>query len=48
MSTLNVARIKEFVPWFRKDFRVYLHDGTELTLSRSYKDRVQELLGSSE
>jgi two-component system LytT family response regulator len=45
-STLvNVARIREFVPWFRKDYRVILQDGTELTLSRSFKDRVQDLLG---
>jgi two-component system LytT family response regulator len=47
-TIVNVARIRELAPWFRKDFRVYLLDGTELTLSRSYKDRVQELLGSSE
>lgn len=46
-STLvNVARIREFVPWFRKDYRVILQDGTELTLSRSFKDRVQDLLGN--
>jgi two-component system LytT family response regulator len=46
-TIVNVDRIREFVPWFRKDYRVLLLDGTELTLSRSYKDRVQELLGSS-
>jgi two-component system LytT family response regulator len=46
-STLvNVARVREFVPWFRKDYRVILQDGTELTLSRSFKDRVQDLLGN--
>ncbi len=47
-TIVNIDRIKEFVPWFRKDYRVVLHDGTELTLSRNYKDRVQELLGVSE
>jgi two-component system LytT family response regulator len=47
-STLvNVARIREFIPWFRKDYRVILQDGTELTLSRSFKDRVQDLLGNA-
>jgi two-component system, LytTR family, response regulator len=47
-TIVNVGRIKEFVPWFRKDYRVILQDGTELTLSRNYKDRVQELLGGCE
>jgi two-component system, LytTR family, response regulator len=47
-TIVNVARIREFIPWFRKDYRVVLQDGTELTLSRSYKDRVQELLGGSD
>jgi two-component system, LytTR family, response regulator len=46
-TIVNVARIREFIPWFRKDYRVVLQDGTELTLSRSYKDRVQELLGNA-
>jgi two-component system LytT family response regulator len=44
-TIVNVARIREFIPWFRKDYRVILQDGTELTLSRSYKDRVPDLLG---
>jgi two-component system LytT family response regulator len=47
-TIVNVERIKAFVPWFRKDYRVVLHDGTELTLSRNYKDRVQELLGGED
>jgi two-component system LytT family response regulator len=45
-STLvNVDRIRELQPWFRKDFKVILRDGTELTLSRSYTDRLPEFLG---
>jgi two-component system LytT family response regulator len=46
-TIVNVARIREFIPWFRKDYRVVLQDGTELTLSRSYKDRVPDLLGNA-
>jgi hypothetical protein len=26
---------------------VYLHDGTQLKLSRSYRDRLQDLLGTA-
>jgi two-component system LytT family response regulator len=47
-TIVNVDRIREFVPWFRKDYKVVLQDGTELTLSRNYKDRVQEMLGNAE
>lgn len=42
---VNVDRIAELVPWFGKDYRVILRDGTELTLSRSYVDRLSEFVG---
>ena len=44
-AIVNVDRIAELVPWFGKDFRVILRDGTQLTLSRSYVDRLPEFLG---
>ena len=44
-AIVNVDRIAELVPWFGKDFKVILRDGTELTLSRSYVDRLPEFLG---
>jgi two-component system, LytTR family, response regulator len=46
-AIVNVDRIAELLPWFGKDFKVKLKDGTELTLSRSYVDRLAEFLGRS-
>lgn len=40
----RVDRIKELEPLFQGDYLVILHDGTRLTSSRSYRDRLQELL----
>jgi len=31
-------------PWFRGDYLVVLHDGTQLTLSRTYHDRLKDTL----
>jgi two-component system, LytTR family, response regulator len=44
-AIVNVDRIAELVPWFGKDYKVKLKDGAELTLSRSYVDRLAEFLG---
>ncbi|HKY05946.1 MAG TPA: LytTR family DNA-binding domain-containing protein [Blastocatellia bacterium] len=44
-STLvNIDRIKELHPLFNGDQKVILRDGSELTLSRNYRDRLLELL----
>jgi two-component system LytT family response regulator len=42
---VNTERIKEMQPWFNGDYVVILRDGTRLTLSRGYRDRVQRKLG---
>ena len=42
---VNLERIKELQPLFGGEHTVVLHDGTELTLSRNYKDKLFELLG---
>jgi two-component system LytT family response regulator len=43
-STLvNIERIKELQPMFSGDYTVILRDGTELTLSRTYRDNFLEL-----
>lgn len=43
-STLvNIDRIKELHPMFSGDYAVILRDGTELALSRNYRDRLLEL-----
>ncbi|MEO8348854.1 MAG: LytTR family DNA-binding domain-containing protein, partial [Acidobacteriota bacterium] len=41
-SIVNIERIKELHPWFNGDYAVILRDGTELTLSASYRDRLRE------
>lgn len=42
---VNTERIKELQPWFNGDHVVVLRDGTRLTLSRLYKDKLQHRLG---
>ena len=45
-STLvNLDRIRELQPIFHGDYVVKLNDGTELTLSRSYREKLLEPLG---
>jgi two-component system LytT family response regulator len=42
---VNTERIKEMQPRFNGDYLVILRNGTRLTLSRGYRDRVQRKLG---
>jgi two-component system LytT family response regulator len=44
---VNIERIRELQPAFHGDYVIILQDGTELTLSRGYRDKLQELLGNS-
>jgi two-component system LytT family response regulator len=46
-TIVNVERIQELHPSFHGDYIVRLRGGHELTLSRGYRDRLQELLGDS-
>ena len=47
-STLvNIERIKELQPLFSGDYVVILRDGKQLTLSRSYRDKMLELFGNA-
>ena len=43
-SIVNVDRIHEITPLFHGDFQIVLHDGTELVLSRRYRERLPEAL----
>jgi len=45
-TIVNADRIKELRPWFHGEYIVVLKDGTELTLSRTYRERILSLLGS--
>ena len=44
-SIVQVDRIVELQPSFHGDFSIVLKDGSRLTLSRSYRDRVAKVLG---
>ncbi|MCI0642414.1 MAG: LytTR family DNA-binding domain-containing protein [Gemmataceae bacterium] len=44
---VNIERIRELQPAFHGDYAVVLQDGTELTLSRSHREKLQETLGHS-
>ena len=40
-AIVRIDRIKELTPWFNGDYRVTLKDGTELTLSEGFRDRLK-------
>jgi two-component system LytT family response regulator len=44
-AVVNIERIKEMQPLFNGEHSVLMDDGTKLTLSRTYKDKLFELLG---
>jgi two-component system LytT family response regulator len=44
-TVVNFDRIKELQPLFHGDYLVRLRDGTELTLSRTYKEKLTGPLG---
>jgi len=44
-TMVNIERIKEMQPWFHGDYVVILQDGTQLPLSRSYRQKLHELFG---
>jgi two-component system LytT family response regulator len=48
-AIVNLDRIKELQPWFRGDYKVVLSDGTELTLTRNHREKLESrlLLGAS-
>ena len=41
---VNVDRIREIQPWDHGDYRIVLHDGSCVNLSRRYRSRLQHLL----
>jgi two-component system LytT family response regulator len=46
-TIVNVDRIKELQPWFRGDYRILLRNGTQLTLSRKYREKLESTLLSA-
>jgi two-component system LytT family response regulator len=43
-AAVNASRIRELQPPSRGDFSLFLKDGTELTLSRTYRSQVEAWL----
>ena len=44
-SIIRLDFIQELQPWFHGEYHVILQDGTQLTLSRNHRDKLQEALG---
>lgn len=44
-TIVNIDRIKEMHSWFHGDCKITLLDGTQLMLSRYYRQRLEDLLG---
>jgi len=44
-TMVNIERIQELQPLFHGDYVVILRDGTQLNLSRGYRQRLQEVFG---
>jgi two-component system LytT family response regulator len=42
---VNMERIQEMQPWLNGEYAVVLQNGTRLTLSRGYREKLQERLG---
>jgi two-component system LytT family response regulator len=46
-TMVNLERIRELQPAFHGDYLVVLQDGSELTLSRNYREKLQKVLGNA-
>lgn len=43
-SIVNLDRVRELQPWFRGEHRVVLRDGTQLTLTKTHRDKLESRL----
>ena len=44
---VNIERVKELQPWFNGEYVVFLRNGERLTLSRGYREKLQDRMGRS-
>jgi two-component system, LytTR family, response regulator len=44
-TIVNVDHIRELRPWLRGRYRVIMRDGTQLILSRNYRDHFFKVIG---
>jgi two-component system LytT family response regulator len=42
---VNIEQVRELQPWFNGEYVVFLKNATRLTLSRGYRERLQERVG---
>ena len=42
---VNIERVKELQPWFNGEYVVILRTGAKLTLSRGYREKLQDRIG---
>jgi len=40
-TIVNIERIKEMHPWFNGDYSVTMKDGTQLTMSQTYREKLK-------
>lgn len=43
-AIVNLDCVKELQPWFRGDYKVMLNDGTELTLTKNHREKLESRL----
>ncbi len=44
---VNIERVRELQPWFNGEYVVFLQNGARLTLSRGYREKLQDRIGKS-
>jgi two-component system LytT family response regulator len=44
---VNIERVKELQPWFNGEYVVFLRSGARLTLSRGYREKLQDRIGKA-
>lgn len=42
---VNIERVRELQPWFNGEYVVFLTSGARLTLSRGYREKLQDRMG---
>ena len=46
-TIVHIERIKEMHPWFNGDYSVTMRDGTQLTMSQTYRDKLKQFRRSA-
>jgi two-component system LytT family response regulator len=46
-TIVRIDSIRELQPWFHGEYHIILHNGTKLTLSRNYREQLQQVLGNN-